>query len=117
MIKKYDFKKAKRIIENKKDSIIEASLGMREDWFWTANVVFENGAYIVELDNIEKVAGIDSSDWATPVIRIEYKGEVEEVFECFTGDNNGIDPSGGMATSGPLSRPVQKSMPQVKKYD
>lgn len=36
MAKEYDFLKAKQIIEDNQKTLVEASLGMQEDWFWTA---------------------------------------------------------------------------------
>ena len=48
-MKNYNFKKAKELIENSKDCIISASLGMHEDWFWTAETIWENGKYTREL--------------------------------------------------------------------
>jgi hypothetical protein len=48
-MKNYDFNKAKRLIEERKESIQSASLGMHEDWFWTAETVFENGVFKKEL--------------------------------------------------------------------
>lgn len=37
---KYDFKKAKDLIEAERENIARAYLGMREDWDWTADTVF-----------------------------------------------------------------------------
>ena len=51
---KYDFKKAKDLIEAEIENIEKAILGMREDWFWTVETVFEDGEYMVDLDTVEK---------------------------------------------------------------
>lgn len=44
-MKYYDYKKAKSLIEANKNEITEASLGMHEDWWWTAETVWDNGEY------------------------------------------------------------------------
>ena len=55
-MKCYDYAKAKQIIEENKDNLVEASLGMHEDWFWTAETVWENGEYKRELpDNAKEL--------------------------------------------------------------
>ena len=55
-MKYYDFHKAKRLIEKYKNDINSASLGMHEDWFWTAEDIWENGEYIRVLpDNADEL--------------------------------------------------------------
>ena len=44
-MKTYDFAKAKQLIEQNKDNIETAYLGMSEDWSWTAVAVFEDGQF------------------------------------------------------------------------
>ena len=48
-MKTYDYKKAKEIIENNKENLSEVSLGMHEDWFWTAETVWKQGEYTKSL--------------------------------------------------------------------
>lgn len=43
-MKYYDYNKAKTLIEST-PNLAEASLGMREDWFWTAKTVWEDGIW------------------------------------------------------------------------
>ena len=45
---------------------------MHEDWFWTAETIWKNGKYAVNLATVSKIAGISGSSWATPVIKLEY---------------------------------------------
>ena len=55
-MKTYDYSKAKKIIEENKNNLESAALGMHEDWFWTAETIFENGNYKKELpDNIKEL--------------------------------------------------------------
>jgi hypothetical protein len=44
-MKTYDYKRTREIIEQYKEDLVDASLGMHEDWFWTATVVWEGGEY------------------------------------------------------------------------
>jgi len=43
----YDYNKARELIEQFKP--VRATLGMREDWSWTAKDVYEDGRFIVDL--------------------------------------------------------------------
>ena len=55
-MKTYDFKKAKQIIEENKENLVSASLGMHEDWFWTAETIYEEGEFKRQLpDNAEEL--------------------------------------------------------------
>lgn len=44
-----DFDKARRLIAEHAETLAEASLGMAEDWFWTAETVWKGGAFTREL--------------------------------------------------------------------
>ena len=50
-MKEYDFDKAKAIIEKNKENVKSASLGINEDWFWTAETIYEDGEYTRELSD------------------------------------------------------------------
>lgn len=93
-MKNYDYLKAKKLIEENKDKISEAILGMSEDWFWTAETVFENGNFVIDLE--EKglcIAGISGSYWATPIIELVFKNGSVERHNCFTGTSDGTKPA------------------------
>lgn len=106
-MKYYDFKKAKQIIEERKESISIAQLGMAEDWFWTANTVFRDGSFIIDLDTVKEICGIFGSEWATPTLSIVYKDDLEENIEVSTGSHtlNSDEKAANEAlwSSGPLS--------------
>ena len=72
---KYDFKKAKTLIEAERGNIERAFLGIREDWYWTADTVYEDGSFKKDLDTVEVIAGIPGSFWGTPYLKIEYKDD------------------------------------------
>ena len=101
----YDFISIKEFIEKHKEHIAEVSLGMHEDWFWTAETVFQDGDYTKELNENTTIGGISGSNWATPVMEITYKDGSEERKECYTGKAGGQPPA--FFALGCLSSPVQ----------
>lgn len=111
MSKKYDFEKAKKLINDRLDLIESAGIGMYEDWFWTAETVYEDGEWKSNLDGMKSVGGIDGSDWATPGVRIFYSDGEEEFFPCYKGESSRSQPP--FPNLGVLSGPVQNSMPKI----
>lgn len=89
MAKKYNTSFIKNYIKQHKEEIETVSCGMREDWSWTAETVFEDGEFSSEYDwekeNIS-VAGISGSTWATPVMEVEFKDGRAEIVECYADD-------------------------------
>lgn len=101
-MKKYDFEKIFQFIEKNKEEIKTANLGMEEDWFWTAETIFKDGEYLLDLKAKDiKIAGIDSSSWATPTLLIEYKDGKEVKYPSYIGESEGVCPS--WLDAGPLS--------------
>jgi len=92
-MKTYDFKKAKKLIGYHADDILSASLGMHEDWYWTAETVWEDGKYIKDLDKSPNICGIKESRWATPTLTLDFKDGTERSFECFIDDDIEDKPS------------------------
>lgn len=88
-MKKYDTSFIKQYIEEHKSEIESVDCGMREDWSWTAETVFENGEYSSDYDwnkeNIS-VAGISGSTWATPIMEISFKDGRTEIVNCYIND-------------------------------
>ena len=103
-MKKYDFQKAKKYIEENKDNILSVAMGMHEDWFWTADIVFAEGEYKASLAGGDLIAGIDGSCWATPVMEVIFKDGAEKIINCYTGESTEEGPPG---LFGSLSGPVQ----------
>lgn len=56
-------------------------VGMSEDWFWTGKEVYVKGEPL-------KVASVTTSNWATPVVRINDDEEIE----CWREVTQGEDP-------------------------
>ena len=74
MIDAYDFAKAKKIIDENAENIVSAALGMACDWFWTADTVWEDGEYKVDLLDPEvAIAGLRYSCWDKPILRLSDK--------------------------------------------
>ncbi len=117
-MKSYDFKKAVQIIEHLGSSSIEsASLGMHEDWFWTAEEIFKEGKFLKTfpenpgevyaeyqdkresgmffLDAVKEynnilIGGLYSSDWATPTLQVIFKDGTDKMFPCYLSDGKEI---------------------------
>jgi hypothetical protein len=85
-MKKYDYAEAKKLIELNRADIAEASLGMAEDWSWTAATVFEGDAFTLDLDKEPAIAGITGSSWGTPTLSLTFKDGHRDNIPCFTGE-------------------------------
>lgn len=115
-MKNYDFDKAKKLIEENKNNLREASLGMHEDWFWTAEAIWEDGEYKRELPTnvvaIEMntqyresgcspigkeaeqytpifIGGIYGSFHATPALNLVFKKGKDKMIPCFIEEEDG----------------------------
>lgn len=140
-MKYYNFARAKRLIKENKSNLESASLGMHEDWFWTAQPIWENGQYQMSLPSnvsalkqneeykakrkagiglfdkeMEKysshlIAGLFGSDWATPTLQMRFKDGTEKFIECSMGESTAEKPA--FFSYGVLSGPVQKSLPPI----
>ena len=88
---KYDFKKAKTLIEAERENIEKAFLGIREDWSCTADTVYEDESFKIDLDTADNINGIDGSSWGIPHLKIEYKDGSSKMVPCH--DNGPYDPS------------------------
>ena len=73
-INAYDFAKAKSIIDENADDIVMATLYMAPDYEWTAETVWKDGAYTMDLlDPNATVAGLRYSLWASPALNLLYR--------------------------------------------
>ena len=132
----YDFQKAKEIIFKHEENLSEASLGMHEDWAWTAETVWENGKYVRELpenadalnkeyeglreqgvsifdDSMDKfnvilIGGIYGSNWATPTLELVFKDESIRMIPCHSDGTRELRSTPLML--GPISGPVQENI-------
>ncbi len=73
--KNYDYKKAKTTIKDYLANpafgeLIEASLGMKEDLGWTTETIWYMGKFAIRLAKNTKIAGINKSYWATPILSL-----------------------------------------------
>ncbi len=108
-MKVYDFKSAKKYIQTYSDHIQEVYLGMKEDWFWTAETVYENDKFTKELDKKGiDIAGISASAWATPTMLVVFKDGTELFKDCFTGESDSQKPE--WFSLGVLSGPCQDNI-------
>ncbi len=108
-MKNYDYSKAKELIEKHSSDLQEASLGMHEDWGWTAETIWEDGEYKKNLDEKPEIAGISGSRWATPTIELIFKDGNEKMIPCFVGENSGIPDEAAIAMYlKPSGKPLQE---------
>lgn len=88
-MKNYNTNFIKKYIKEHKAEIETVTCGMREDWGWTAETVFENREFSSNYDWRKEhisVAGISGSTWATPVMEVEFKDGRTEIVECYEDD-------------------------------
>jgi len=89
------------------DVVESVSIGLIEDWFWTAESAYEDSRIILDFDDKDLlIGGIDGSIWATPTMLITYKDGRTEYKDCFVGES-----TSGMPASfqlGVLSMPCQE---------
>ena len=113
-MKTYDFSKAKQLISENAENLVSASLGMHEDWAWTAKTIWENGNYKSDFptdeESLEKheIAGINGSTWATPTIELIFKNGEKRMHACYKGESSGTRSS--FFQLGILSQSVQDNI-------
>jgi hypothetical protein len=79
-------------IDKHKENIVSADIGMFEDWFWTAEPIFENDAITQDLSKkIATSGGVNGSDWATPIIRIKTKDDQTIEYQVYTTDEQVVN--------------------------
>lgn len=86
--KNYDYKKAKKTINDYLinptfGQLISASLGMEEDWGWTVETIWEDGKFTNKLSKDTKIAGINKSYFATPMLELETKDNYTLRIPCY----------------------------------
>ena len=90
-MKCYDAQMIKNFIENNREDIAAVACGMKEAWSWTAQTVYINNEYNVDLSGkTVDIAGKYFSTWATPIMSVRYKNGRFEDVECYYDD--GIAP-------------------------
>lgn len=110
-MKNYDFKQAQKLISENESNLKTAYLGMHEDWFWTADSIWEDGIYTKDFNTDILISGISGSNWATPTIELTFKDGTVKYLPCHTGESSGQMPA--HFTLGVLSQPVQTNMPPL----
>lgn len=101
-MKHYNAQFIKNYIETNADKISIVDCGMKEDWSWTSETIFENGQFYPDIrfdvaHNTLKIAGISGSTWATPVMEVMFNDGHSEIVECWNDD-------GEIASEEPIAR-------------
>ena len=113
---KYDYASAKEFIQANADKIDSVSMGMAEDWYWTAETVFSNGKFEINIDDEPPIAGIKSSHWATPSMLVVMKDGSVKMLDCFTGGGpKGDRPE--WLQRGEMSGPCQQRIDSLRGKD
>lgn len=87
-MKYYSTNIIREFIEAHKENIETVECGMREDWSWTADTIYSNGEYQIDVSGSSvRIAGINGSYWATPIMEVTYKDGRREILDCYTDDN------------------------------
>ena len=92
-MKKYSTKIIKAYIEMNKDQIERVYCGIREDWHWTAEFVYDLGEYSSNYDWNDKhieVAGITGISWGTPVMKVILKNGDMQIVDCYEDDGTSV---------------------------
>lgn len=88
-MKHYSTQIIREFTETHKNDIDTVECGMREDWSWTAETVYSNGDYDIDMNGTSvTIAGIDGSYWATPIMEVTYKDGRREIVDCYLSDND-----------------------------
>lgn len=81
----YNYKLAKKTIQMYSDLLESAELGMAEDWYWTAETIYEDKSFTLDLDSEPLIGGISWSSWATPTLLLTFKDGTENFIDCYNG--------------------------------
>jgi hypothetical protein len=75
-MRRYNFKRAKEIIEKEKyNGLVFAEMGIEEDLFYTADKVWDPENLYSDDFLDGKIAGISGSEWGTPILSLYYEEE------------------------------------------
>ena len=84
-MKKYDFKRARKIINVLDNDLLRADMGIDHDWFCTAETVWSVGkGYVVNLSRIKELGGLQGSMRGTPKLKLILKDWSEIMIDCYT---------------------------------
>lgn len=111
-MKKYDFNLAVSLVRQNMENLSEATLGIHEDWAWTAHPIWDTDDGFLINSKTKKVMGIDGSNWGTPVLELRFKDSTIQIIECFYGESKADElkkiEKSAMWASGPISAPIQE---------
>jgi hypothetical protein len=109
-MKNYNFDKAKQLISEHPDTV-SASLGMHEDWCWTAEEIWNKDSGYIKESGL--IGGIDGSCWATPTLQLSFPDGSDKMIGCYTGDGIEVSPEEAASrnwANGCMSKPVQDNI-------
>jgi len=83
-MKKYDFDRAKQIINALKKELLRAEMGLLENWYNTATNVWVRNGCAVELNENTRIAGASGSYTATPTLFLMFDNYEILIVDCYT---------------------------------
>lgn len=119
-MKFYNYELAKTIVETflSLDVLDSATLGIHEDWWWSAETIFEDERWVADLCSNEEleyayenrehpfadshpfldklINGLGGSIWATPVLSVNFKDGTNKTFECYYEKGEQLSPEAMM---------------------
>ena len=79
----YDYDFARKYIEENSSTIKRVELGIEEDWYFTAEPIWEDGEYTEEFAEDRSISGLFGSPWGVPAMRVEYLDGKYKTFDCY----------------------------------
>ncbi|MCW6681570.1 hypothetical protein NHG29_01655 [Aerococcaceae bacterium NML160702] len=84
MMKKYNFKKARKIINVLADELVRADMGIVSDWYSTAETVWsKEDGFLVNLSRTKELGGLQGSYRGTPSLELLFKDGSEITIDCY----------------------------------
>lgn len=108
-MRSYNYKLVKDLISST-TGVVDAELGMYEDWFWTAKAIYHDGVYIS--DNLQSEIHPTESYWATPALFLTLQDGTELMYDVSIGEKESDD---NPVQYGVLSSAVQQNLPELQK--
>lgn len=110
-MKSYNEIKVYQYINNNIDIIETVYIGMYEDWWWTAESIFENVGEKFDISVFEDIS-LHESYWATPSMLVRFMDGSERLFDVSKGESDGKKDVTDI--HGALSIETQNSLPKLE---
>jgi hypothetical protein len=110
-MRNYSLDALKKIIA-RYPTVTRISLGMYEDWWWTAQEVYTLSTGLT-WNGTDALGGIKGSTWATPAAMVELADGNTLMLPCYVQQGE-QEERNGRAALGCLSGPAQDALPPLE---